>query len=160
FDISVMRLRTVNSTKEWPNSSRKRKPVIESPGLGREMPRVRSYPPMPGRRYTVVIADRTSGVIRQLTVNLPLATAIVFTVIALPIVIGLGGKWSARGEIDQLTSSNAGLLIENGSYRAATAELTGQIQSLETVINDLGVRSHVDPAQARAMQKLPAVVKA
>jgi murein DD-endopeptidase MepM/ murein hydrolase activator NlpD len=51
------------------------------------------------------------------------------------------------------------LQVENGSYRAATGELTTQIQSLETVINDLGVRSQLDPAQARAMQKLPAVVK-
>jgi len=38
-------------------------------------------------------------------------------------------------------------------------ELTAQIQSLETVINDLGARSQLDPVQARAMQKLPAVIK-
>jgi len=38
--------------------------------------------------------------------------------------------------------------------------LTSQIQSLETVINDLGVRAQLDPVQVRAMQKLPAVVKA
>ncbi|HJZ71452.1 MAG TPA: M23 family metallopeptidase [Vicinamibacterales bacterium] len=115
---------------------------------------------MSGRRYTVVIADRTSGVIRQLTVNLRIASGIVFAVIALPILIGLGAKWSARSEIDLLRTSNSALLVENGSYRLATGELTGQIQSLETVINDLGVRSRLDPAQARAMQKLPAVVKA
>jgi hypothetical protein len=47
------------------------------------------------------------------------------------------------------------LQLENGSYRAATGELTSQIQSLETVINDLGVRAQLDPVQARAMQKLP-----
>jgi murein DD-endopeptidase MepM/ murein hydrolase activator NlpD len=80
-------------------------------------------------------------------------------VLALPILMGLGAKWSARGEIDQLHSENSLLQVENGSYRAATGELTTQIQSLETVINDLGVRSQLDPAQARAMQKLPAVVK-
>jgi murein DD-endopeptidase MepM/ murein hydrolase activator NlpD len=114
---------------------------------------------MTGRRYTVVIADRSSGVLRQLTVNLRVVSAIVLTVIALPILIGLGAKWSARGEIDLLESSNSVLQVENGSYRAATGELTAQIQSLETVINDLGVRSQLDPAQARAMQKLPAVVK-
>jgi murein DD-endopeptidase MepM/ murein hydrolase activator NlpD len=115
---------------------------------------------MTGRRYTVVIADRSSGVMRQLTVNLRVAFAIVLTVVGLPILMGLGAKWSARGEIDQLQYSNSALKIENGSYRAATGELTAQIQSLETVINDLGARSQLDPAQARAMQKLPAVVKA
>jgi murein DD-endopeptidase MepM/ murein hydrolase activator NlpD len=78
----------------------------------------------------------------------------------LPILMGLGAKWSARSEIDQLRTSNALLQVENGSYRAATGELTTQIQSLESVINDLGARAVLDPAQARAMQKLPAIVKA
>ena len=43
--------------------------------------------------------------------------------------------------------------------RATTGELTGQIQSLESVIDDLGARSALDPAQAKAMEKLPAIVK-
>jgi len=73
--------------------------------------------------------------------------------------MGLGAKWSARTEIDHLRSSNAMLSVENGSYRAATGELTAQIQSLEGVINDLGARAQVDPEQARAMAKLPAIIK-
>jgi hypothetical protein len=113
---------------------------------------------MTGRRYTVVIADRTSGVMRQLTVNVRIAAGLVIGALALPILMGLGAKWSARNEIDQLRGERSMLQVENGSYRAATGELTAQIQSLETVINDLGVRSQLDPAQARAMQKLPAVV--
>jgi murein DD-endopeptidase MepM/ murein hydrolase activator NlpD len=115
---------------------------------------------MSGRRYTVVIADRTSGVMRQLTINLRLTIIAVVGVLALPILIGLGAKWSATAEIDDLRASNTLLQVENGSYRATTGELTGQIQTLETVINDLGARSQVDPLLARAMQKLPAVVKA
>jgi murein DD-endopeptidase MepM/ murein hydrolase activator NlpD len=81
-------------------------------------------------------------------------------VMALPLLMGLGAKWSARTEIDQLRSANSLLQVENGSYRAATGELTSQIQSLENVINDLGARAALDPAQARAMQKLPTIVKA
>jgi len=96
---------------------------------------------------------------RQLTVNVRITAGLVIGVLALPILMGLGAKWSARNEIDQLRSERSMLQVENGSYRAATGELTAQIQSLETVINDLGVRSQLDPAQARAMQKLPAVVK-
>jgi murein DD-endopeptidase MepM/ murein hydrolase activator NlpD len=96
---------------------------------------------------------------RQLTVNVRIAAGLVVGVLALPILMGLGAKWSARNEIDQLRADRSVLQVENGSYRAATGELTAQIQSLETVINDLGVRSQLDPAQARAMQKLPAVVK-
>ena len=114
---------------------------------------------MSARRYTVLIADRSSGVMRQLTVSLRASAALVLAVLALPILMGLGAKWSSRTEIDQLRSANSSLTIENGSYRAATGELTGQIQSLESVINDLGARATLDPAQARAMAKLPAVVK-
>jgi murein DD-endopeptidase MepM/ murein hydrolase activator NlpD len=114
---------------------------------------------MRARRYTVVIADRSSGVMRQLTVSLRSTVGLVLAVLALPILIGLGAKWSSRTDIDQLRSANSSLTIENGSYRAATGELTAQIQSLESVINDLGARATLDPAQARAMAKLPAVVK-
>ncbi|MGE0450187.1 MAG: M23 family metallopeptidase [Vicinamibacterales bacterium] len=77
-----------------------------------------------------------------------------------PILIGLGAKWSAGLEIQQLKSSNTALQAENGNYRETTGELATQIQSLENVINELGARSTLEPAQARAMAKLPAVVKA
>ena len=74
--------------------------------------------------------------------------------------MGLGAKWSALAEIGQLKFANSLLEVENGNYHQATGELTGQIQSLEGVINDLGQRATLDPEQARAIQKLPAVVKA
>ena len=97
---------------------------------------------------------------RHLTINLRSTVLGCLAVLALPVLMGLGAKWSARAEMDQLRAANTLLQVENGSYRAATGELTSQIQSLETVINDLGVRAQLDPVQARAMQKLPAVVKA
>ncbi len=114
---------------------------------------------MQARRYTVLIADRSSGVVRRVTISLRPFLAGLALVVSVPILIGLGAKWSAHAQVVQLESTNAELLVENGSYRAATGELTSQIQSLEEVINDLGARAHVDPEQARAMQKLPAVVK-
>jgi murein DD-endopeptidase MepM/ murein hydrolase activator NlpD len=114
---------------------------------------------MSARRYTVVIADRSSGVMRHVTVSLRATASAIVALLAMPILIGLGAKWSAHLEVDQLRSTNSLLQVENGSYRAATGELTAQIQSLESVINDLGARATLDPAQAQAMQKLPAVVK-
>ena len=114
---------------------------------------------MQARRYTVIVADRSSGVVRRLTISLrPLLVGVV-ALLSMPILIGLGAKWSARAEVAELQASNSALLVENGSYRAATGQLTTQIQSLEGVIDELGTRANVDPAQARAMQKLPAVVK-
>ena len=78
----------------------------------------------------------------------------------LPVLIGLGAKWSAGTEIGELQVTNSALQVENGNFRATTGELTTQIQSLEGVIDRLGVRASLDPEQARAMQQLPAVVKA
>ena len=115
---------------------------------------------MPARRYTVLIADRQNGVVRRLTVSLRPVLILVSAVLMFPVLIGLGAKWSARTEIDSLRGANSTLEEENGSYRAATGTLLTQIQSLEGVINDLGARATLDPAQVRAMQKLPAFVKA
>jgi murein DD-endopeptidase MepM/ murein hydrolase activator NlpD len=112
------------------------------------------------RRYTVLIADRSSGVMRRFTISLRTALSMVASVLMMPVLIGLGAKWSARTEIGQLRTTNDTLQVENGNFRATTGELTTQIQSLETVIDDLGARASLDPEQARAMRQLPAFVKA
>jgi murein DD-endopeptidase MepM/ murein hydrolase activator NlpD len=114
---------------------------------------------MLARKYTVLVADRSSGVVRRATLRVGSTIAAVLAVLSLPILIGLGARWSARTEIDQLRTTNAVLLVENGSYRAATGELTAQIQSLEGVIDDLGTRAALPLEQVRAMQKLPVVVR-
>ena len=114
---------------------------------------------MRSRRYTVVIADRSSGVVRRATISVVPCVAAVLGIFALPILIGLGARWSVQSDLARLRTTTAALQVENGSYRVATGELTGQIQSLEGVINDLGEHATVDPEQARAMQKLPAVIK-
>jgi len=111
------------------------------------------------RKYTVLVADRSSGVVRRATLRVGSTVAAVLAALSLPILIGLGARWSARTEIDQLRATNAVLLVENGSYRAATGELTAQIQSLEGVIDDLGTRAALPLEQVRAMQKLPVVVR-
>ena len=114
---------------------------------------------MPDRRYTVLIADRSTGVLRRVTISLRYGIAAVVSVLMMPVLIGLGAKWSATAEIDSLRSTATSLQVENANFRQTTGELTTQIQSLENVIDDLGARASFDPAQARAMQKLPAVVK-
>ncbi|HVC19337.1 MAG TPA: M23 family metallopeptidase [Vicinamibacterales bacterium] len=115
---------------------------------------------MRARRYTIVIADRRTGVVRRLTLSLRPVIITVVCVLALPILIGLGAKWSARAQIQQLQDTASLLEVENGSYRAATGALTSQIESLQTVIDDLGKRSLFDPATAKALRHLPAIVKA
>src|SRR4051794_907118 len=114
---------------------------------------------MRGRRYTILIADRSSGVVRRATISLRPTLAIVTAVLMMPVLIGLGARWSGRAEMEGVRATNALLQEENGSYRAATGSLTTQIQSLEGVIRELGARAAIDPAQATAMQKLQGVMK-
>jgi len=111
------------------------------------------------RKYTVLIADRSTGVVRRVTISLRSVAMVAGGVLGLPALIGLGAQWSSSLELHQLRATNSALTLENGNYRDTTGELASQIQSLEGVIDELGSRSALDPAQASAMAKLPAVVK-
>jgi murein DD-endopeptidase MepM/ murein hydrolase activator NlpD len=111
------------------------------------------------RRNRLFFADRRGGAMRHLRLRLRSILMLAGLIVLLPVAIGLAAKWNTFTDIERLRATKQQLEAENKSYRAATGELTAQIQSLETVINDLGARSAMDPAQLRAMQKLPAVVR-
>jgi murein DD-endopeptidase MepM/ murein hydrolase activator NlpD len=112
------------------------------------------------RRYTVVFIDRTSGVGRRFTARLGWSLSVLAFVLSVPILIGLGIRWGTMAEIAGLRVTATSLEMENASYREATGELTTQIASLQSVIDELGARSKLDPVSGRAMQRLPAVIKA
>jgi murein DD-endopeptidase MepM/ murein hydrolase activator NlpD len=111
------------------------------------------------RRYSIVLADRSTGVVRRFTISLRPTLATITAVLALPILIGLGARWSAQSAISDLERSSTLLQIENGNYREATGQLASQIASLQSAVDDLGARAAVDPSVGRAMEKLPANVK-
>ena len=116
-------------------------------------------PSLWSRRFTVVFVDRTTGVGRRATIHLGWTLATVAFLFAVPVLVGLGIRWATVAEIASLRSTAAALGMENASYKAATGELATQIVSLQGVIDELAARANLDPAAARAMQKLPAVVK-
>jgi murein DD-endopeptidase MepM/ murein hydrolase activator NlpD len=111
------------------------------------------------KRYSIVLADRSSGVVRRFTLSVAPTLAVVACLFSLPVLVGLGARWSAQGAIDELERSRALLQMENASYKEATGALASQISSLQAAVNDLGVRSTVAPEVSRAMDKLPAIVK-
>jgi murein DD-endopeptidase MepM/ murein hydrolase activator NlpD len=111
------------------------------------------------KRYSIVLADRSTGVLHRVTISLrPTVTAIA-VLFAIPVLVGLGARWSARAAIAELERSNVVLQMENASYREATGALATQISSLQSTVDMLGMQAAVDPAARRAMDKLPAVVK-
>jgi murein DD-endopeptidase MepM/ murein hydrolase activator NlpD len=115
---------------------------------------------MLSRRYTIVVADRTSGVVRRATISVRPVAITAVVVLATPILIGLGAAWKGHLDASELIASHLVLEVENASYRAATQQLATQIQSLQSAIADLSGRSALDANLSKAMDKLPALVKA
>jgi murein DD-endopeptidase MepM/ murein hydrolase activator NlpD len=113
----------------------------------------------PSGRYTILVADRRSGVVRRATVPVRPVAIAACVVAAAPILIGMGAAWKAYSNVSGLRASHQALEIENANYRSATESLAGQITSLQEAIADLGDRSALDPNLARAMNRLPAIVK-
>ena len=114
---------------------------------------------MLSKRYTIVLADRTTGVVRRFTISLRPAFLLTLTVITLPILIGTGAAMKARHEVAQMFATKASLEFENANYRAATEQLAGQIVALQTAMSDLGAKAALDPNLQNSIDKLPAVVK-
>ncbi len=111
------------------------------------------------RRYTIVVADRQTGVTRRFTFRVRPFLVSALVVLALPVLVGFGLRLSASMELDRLRTAALTLEQENSSYREATGALAGQIEALQLSINDLGTRALVDPNSARAMDKLPALIR-
>lgn len=114
---------------------------------------------MASRRYTIVVANRETGVVHRVTVRLRPALAVACAVLSLPVLVGMGARWSALAEIQSLRVSVATREMENASYRAATYQLTTQIQSIETAISELTSQAALDPDSKRALEKLPSLVR-
>ena len=145
----------------------------ELPGIGRtryfpatgRYGRVRRIEPatswrlLAARRYNIVLADRATGVVRRFTISLwPTLGSVAFA-FAIPVLIGLGARWSATSAIADLEHDNIALQIENASFREATGQLAAQISSLQAAVDSLGIQAAVDPKASRAMEKLPDGVK-
>jgi murein DD-endopeptidase MepM/ murein hydrolase activator NlpD len=111
------------------------------------------------RRYTIVVADRRTGVVRRFTLALGPTLAAGTLVLALPVLVGAGAALKARSDVAAVYAAAAALELENASYRAATEALSAQIHGLQSAITELGAKAALDPALASAMDRLPAVVK-
>lgn len=114
---------------------------------------------MLSKRYTIVLADRTTGVVRRFTISVKPALAVVLSIVTLPLLIGLGAALKARHDVANLFATNATLEFENSNYRAATEALAGQIMALQTAMSELGTKAALDPSLQNSMDKLPAVIK-
>ena len=87
------------------------------------------------------------------------ALAVLATVVGLPVLIGMGAAWKAKADVADLYATSATQRTRARQLRGATEALTGQIQGLQTALDDLGGQAALDPALKSAMDRLPAIVK-
>jgi murein DD-endopeptidase MepM/ murein hydrolase activator NlpD len=110
-------------------------------------------------RYTIVVAHRRTGVVRRFTISLFPALCGMLAVFSIPVLIGLGAAWKAKSDVADVYAAAASLELENANFRTTTATLAFQIESLQSVIGELGAKAALDPSLQSAMDKLPAIVK-
>ena len=66
---------------------------------------------MSSPRYTLLLANRNTGVVRRFTfVRRPLVLGAI-AVFALPTLVGLGARWAGQAEINALKAANVGLRL-------------------------------------------------
>lgn len=114
---------------------------------------------MRSNRYTILLANRDTGVIRRITVPLRPVLGGVFVLFMIPVLVGLGARWAVHADVVALKQANEALQQENDSYRQATGELAGQIAALQTAVDQLGADANLDPETRRAIQNLPKGVR-
>ena len=110
-------------------------------------------------RYTILIANRRTGVVRRLTVSRRTIALGLTVLLGVPSLVALGSRGADVVELEALRAMNDTLRVENDSYREATGELTAQISSLQTALGRLSDEAQLDPATRRAIEQLPAVVR-
>jgi murein DD-endopeptidase MepM/ murein hydrolase activator NlpD len=114
------------------------------------------------KRYTILIADRSTGATRRFTISarvLIVVGGLCTSVVTVPLLVGLGARWSASVEVTQLRLANRALGQENDSYRQATGELTTQISTLQEMVRVLRDEGAIDASQQKAIANLPARVR-
>ena len=108
------------------------------------------------KRYSFIVADRSSGVVRRFTLAVRPTLAVFAAILALPIGWSVQFGWSTAAQIEHLQLRSATLAVENARYRSATTELSSRIAALQLVIGELRDNSIVDPRIRRAIRRLPA----
>ena len=107
------------------------------------------------KRYSLIVADRSSGVVHRFTLAVRPTLVLCAAILALPIGWTVQSRWSTANQIEQLQLRNATLSVENAGYRSATTELSRRITALQLVVGDLRDSSIVSPEVRRAIGRLP-----
>ena len=113
---------------------------------------------MHSTRYSIVIANRRTGVVRRLTISLRPLVAMVVAVVAIPMLLALGASRKAAWHRTSADAELSALRSENETMRTAAGALTSQISSLQTLVTELAELSPTTMERI-AMARLPRAVQ-
>jgi len=111
-------------------------------------------------RYTVSITNRRTGSVRRFGVSRRALALVGASAVGLFALAGLLVGGANQAQVAALDAENETLRLENDSYRAATGELASQISQLQSAITEVSTLAELDPATRRAIDRLPAIVRA
>lgn len=109
---------------------------------------------MAAKRYSILVADRRTGIVRRFTLSLRPALGIVAVLGLLPTLVAIGALSKSRWEGQMWEARVGDLAQENASMRAATGALTEQVGGLQAALDDLE-QFRPSPAERAAMARLP-----
>ena len=110
---------------------------------------------MLGKRYSVIIANRTTGSTHRLTLGVAPMIAGLLALLVLPTGLLVYAEWSTSLAVTRLRGQNARLQIENAQYRSVASDLTEEMGVLDAAMDKLARRVDMDPALLRSMSRLP-----
>ena len=91
---------------------------------------------MPSTRYSIVIANRRTGVVRRFTLSLRPWLVVGLVLCAIPGLLMLGASRKAAWERASLEIELNSLRTQNETMLASTGALTSQISSLQTIVEN------------------------
>ena len=106
-------------------------------------------------RYSLIIANRSTGTMRQLTISVRSVLMGVAVAALIPVTSATLARRSSHIEVAQLRLLNARLEVENASYRATATDLSEDMKLLTGAMSELSGRAKIDSSMLRSMQRLP-----
>lgn len=113
---------------------------------------------MPSTRYSILIANRRTGVVRRFTVSPRPALTVLLALLIVPGLLALGAVHKAQWLRAALEAELIATRVENESMRTATSALTSQIRGLQGALEELS-RFMPSAAEQTAMTRLPRSVR-
>ena len=104
------------------------------------------------KRYSLIIANRTTGATNRYTFGVGPACAAFLALLMLPAALLVYAEWSTSLAVTRLRLQKTRLELENSAYRATASDLASHLAGLDATMVELTGRVDMDPSMIGAPQ--------